>query len=619
MERRHDFQYANTYGEMKQELEESLGDMTSNKYLNRSSKHDDRRRHDSKHAARKSERSNSGSKSSGTEFILFNNRFSKEKLSRGAVERGNGIGDFIRNNNHLILKNVWEKTLKPRSSIQVDNQAHSSSMLDSRLFQNNSLDTRNVSLSEYRDQKRGSLDSRIRKIIIPGNEVVEPSHNNTRRRSDEGFFTGDNIEEVPMDIGSEDEGLGTPISDESMTRKYQRSSSEINHNYVENNNTMLSSNWNLDLEPLPAIKQEYIKQEIKQERPYSGRTHGEVSWSPVRLPRNGALENYNYDENVAHNEELQRRSPNRFQSEELDNVSDVEHSDDNPIIPLPTEVVVKNMNEALPMSWHCQTFLSGYKCLKGDYCDKLHEYPRENGIVCRDFISGHCDRRTDECWFQHPGQEVKEKEPNDEAPYVIQPIGELMQYLKKEVSTQPNKYHSKIDPKKIRPSKEKIRNANMVPLGSRKERSQEQSVADAEHYSPLLPHRGPASKLSYNSTPTQESHSILGPRSKNSNRALSYAQRSPSVTNRTKPILSNSTDEETNVADVSKNKYQFIKNSRPNISEGENDKDRKHKKKKDNVEEDSISCEESDKNTRSEEISNNDTSKDKKSKKIKVC
>merc|ERR1712106_218993 len=119
-------------------------------------------------------------------------------------------------------------------------------------------------------------------------------------------------------------------------------------------------------------KQENVKQEVKQEQTYLDRTNNSGrSWSPVRLPRNGTLENYTYEEDLWNSKEFRKDSPNRSQIELYD-ASDVQNSEENhiPLPPPDPELVVKNLNEAIPMSWHCQIYLSGLKCHKGDYCDK---------------------------------------------------------------------------------------------------------------------------------------------------------------------------------------------------------------------------------------------------------
>ena len=49
---------------------------------------------------------NSGQES-GKDFVLFNNRFTRKKLSISDVEKGNGLSKFLSKNSHVILKNAW--------------------------------------------------------------------------------------------------------------------------------------------------------------------------------------------------------------------------------------------------------------------------------------------------------------------------------------------------------------------------------------------------------------------------------------------------------------------------------------------------------------------------------
>ena len=58
----------------------------------------------------------------------------------------------------------------------------------------------------------------------------------------------------------------------------------------------------------------------------------------------------------------------------------------------------------------CQVYMTGYRCHKGDYCDKLHRFPKEDGVVCKYFKGKGCTRDAKSCWFLHPGK--KSRHPN---------------------------------------------------------------------------------------------------------------------------------------------------------------------------------------------------------------
>ena len=87
----------------------------------------------------------------------------------------------------------------------------------------------------------------------------------------------------------------------------------------------------------------------------------------------------------------------------------------------------------------CTVYMSGLKCHKGDYCDKIHRYPREDKVLCK-YINGKgCTRPAYDCWFWHPGDTVKYV-PDEDAPLLVQSMGDIMKYIKKELTKNPNKY-----------------------------------------------------------------------------------------------------------------------------------------------------------------------------------
>ena len=87
----------------------------------------------------------------------------------------------------------------------------------------------------------------------------------------------------------------------------------------------------------------------------------------------------------------------------------------------------------------CKTYMKGLRCYKGEYCEKIHKFPREDHIVCQDISSGYCPRTASDCWFLHPEERINFI-PDENAPFSVQPMGELVRYLNKELVTNPNKY-----------------------------------------------------------------------------------------------------------------------------------------------------------------------------------
>ena len=85
----------------------------------------------------------------------------------------------------------------------------------------------------------------------------------------------------------------------------------------------------------------------------------------------------------------------------------------------------------------CMTFLMGMsKCSSGEYCNKYHIYPKEDGVMCQFFKDGHCHRSEETCWFLHrPGQSNKRVEPEVKEynyNYNVEPMGHLMKRLREE-------------------------------------------------------------------------------------------------------------------------------------------------------------------------------------------
>ena len=40
----------------------------------------------------------------------------------------------------------------------------------------------------------------------------------------------------------------------------------------------------------------------------------------------------------------------------------------------------------------CKVYMAGYWCHKGDWCDRLHRFPKEDGVVCKHFKRNECTR-----------------------------------------------------------------------------------------------------------------------------------------------------------------------------------------------------------------------------------
>ena len=88
----------------------------------------------------------------------------------------------------------------------------------------------------------------------------------------------------------------------------------------------------------------------------------------------------------------------------------------------------------------CMYFMKGLRCHKGDCCDKLHRFPKEDGVMCIDFKAGICSRPASLCWFRHPGEHSEQFTTPVDAQYAVQPVAELLKYLWKGEKRHPGKY-----------------------------------------------------------------------------------------------------------------------------------------------------------------------------------
>ena len=98
----------------------------------------------------------------------------------------------------------------------------------------------------------------------------------------------------------------------------------------------------------------------------------------------------------------------------------------------------------------CKDYLNGYKCHKGDYCGKIHKFPKEDYVLCKDNVEGYCPRTPLTCWFWHSEESVKFI-PDENAPPIVQSVGDLIKYLKKELVTDPSKYTSSANERAVGP------------------------------------------------------------------------------------------------------------------------------------------------------------------------
>ena len=100
------------------------------------------------------------------------------------------------------------------------------------------------------------------------------------------------------------------------------------------------------------------------------------------------------------------------------------------------------VDETIDVDKHmrCMAYMSSFKCHKGDYCNKIHRFPKEDGVVCWDNKYEKCLRSTSDCWFSHTGKRVKTSVPDDDPPCLVQPIGHLMASLKRKLTNDSNIY-----------------------------------------------------------------------------------------------------------------------------------------------------------------------------------
>ena len=105
-----------------------------------------------------------------------------------------------------------------------------------------------------------------------------------------------------------------------------------------------------------------------------------------------------------------------------------------------TDSKLDDLRETTDTLPRCVAYMSGYKCHKGEYCDRYHRFPREDKVVCKDFKEGGCQRPASECWYHHPREVVANWESESERHFLVQPMGDLIKYLRKEEKQNPNKY-----------------------------------------------------------------------------------------------------------------------------------------------------------------------------------
>ena len=79
----------------------------------------------------------------------------------------------------------------------------------------------------------------------------------------------------------------------------------------------------------------------------------------------------------------------------------------------------------------CKVYMAGYWCHKGDWCDRLHRFPKEDGVVCKHFKRNECTRDSRSCWYLHPGKKVEIPAPSDNAQVLVQSVGDVLKYLRR--------------------------------------------------------------------------------------------------------------------------------------------------------------------------------------------
>ena len=88
------------------------------------------------------------------------------------------------------------------------------------------------------------------------------------------------------------------------------------------------------------------------------------------------------------------------------------------------------IDETIDMEKRCLTFMQGYRCHKGDFCDRVHRLPREDKVLCRLFKEGKCNREASHCWYFHPFKKVNKFEIEEDAPLLVPGVGHIMSYLR---------------------------------------------------------------------------------------------------------------------------------------------------------------------------------------------
>ena len=88
------------------------------------------------------------------------------------------------------------------------------------------------------------------------------------------------------------------------------------------------------------------------------------------------------------------------------------------------------IDETIDMEKRCLTFMQGYRCHKGDFCDRVHRLPREDKFLCRLFKEGKCNREASHCWYSHPFKKVNKFETEEDAPLLVPGVGHIMSYLR---------------------------------------------------------------------------------------------------------------------------------------------------------------------------------------------
>ena len=95
-----------------------------------------------------------------------------------------------------------------------------------------------------------------------------------------------------------------------------------------------------------------------------------------------------------------------------------------------TELAFQRLQEEIPLKAHCQSYLHGNKCHKGDWCNKMHQFPRVSGLKCEDFQRGECDRLAEDCWFYHDRVVVEETCEDEHRHTTVSSMGATIKHLR---------------------------------------------------------------------------------------------------------------------------------------------------------------------------------------------